>query len=177
LTEEGLTAGRRSAGMSVGPLVELIGASDRTLVVAWPDEEQQQVIVLERSEAGAWQGGPLLDLHPGRSNPVWRSETDLAFLAAEPPGALLETSVDEPTRQELLAPGPFDWASGDGNGGVVLGSSESGAIDHLAQGATELRRLRLPNNWSIRPGLRCRRPLDFPSSSCTPGALVLVGHD
>ena len=177
LTEEGLTAGRRSAGMSVGPLVELIGASDRTLVVAWPDEEQQQVIVLERSEAGAWQGGPLLDLHPGRSNPVWRSETDLAFLAAEPPGALLETSVDEPTRQELLAPGPFDWASGDGNGGVVLGSSESGAIDHLAQGATELRRLRLPNIGSSRPVVRCRSPRDCLMSSGAPGELAFFGLD
>jgi hypothetical protein len=159
-TETGIVPGRRSAAMPSSPHTRLVDVVDEhTLVTVWPDV-QPHLVVLELLGEHARQHGPSIPVRRNKGAPVWRSDAELTFLAAEPAGALARLDLADPERVEVIAPGPFEWAAGDGEGGIVLGPSDDGSIEHWAEGAVSPRRLRLPGLGEKHPFLRCRAASD-----------------
>jgi len=159
LTETGIVPGRRSAGMATSPHTELVDVVDgHTLLAVWPDV-RGHLLVMDLLDERARLHGPLHEVRSNHGAPVWLSDTEVAFLAAAPAGALMKLHVDAPEAPEPLAPGPFEWAGSDGEGGIVLGSAD-GKILYWPNGIASPRPLRLPGVGPGDPLLRCRTPHD-----------------
>ena len=159
VTDAGLVPGPRSADLGTLPLTKLVDVTAKgTLILEWA-EAQDEVLVFDLTTEGARPSRPPFSV-AHRSVVAWRSEDELAFLAAAPRRALVEVRVDGRHEPELLMEGPVQWIADDGAGGVVVVTADGKTVQHLARGASTPRPVRLPEVMGDTPVMRCRSPRD-----------------